>query len=119
MPRLDDQLAFEQTLRVVGSQPATIFGDASGNDIIFFFVNGVKNRSSREQRDFMLAAAAAEKNSDAKLAHSAYKIFFPKADNANSTARSAVRLCSSITGFTSTISKLNMRPWSAMISMAR
>ena len=39
-----------------------------------------------------------------------YKIFFPNADSANSTARSAVRLCSSITGFTSTISKLSIRP---------
>ena len=48
-----------------------------------------------------------------------YRIFFPNADSASSTARSAVRLCSSMTGFTSTISKLSMRPWSAMISMAR
>ena len=39
-----------------------------------------------------------------------YRIFFPKAESANSTARSAVRLCSSITGLTSTISKLVMRP---------
>ncbi len=39
-----------------------------------------------------------------------YRIFFPNADNASSTARSAVWLCSSITGFTSTISKLSMRP---------
>src|ERR1700674_506894 len=49
----------------------------------------------------------------------AYRIFFPNADSVSSTARSAVRLCSSITGFTSTISKLSMRPWSAMISIAR
>src|SRR5262249_2970898 len=47
------------------------------------------------------------------------RIFFPNAESASSTARSAVRLCSSITGLTSTISKLVMRPWSAMISMAR
>ena len=39
-----------------------------------------------------------------------YKIFFPKAEQANSTAKSAVRLRSSITGFTSTISKLSNRP---------
>ena len=39
-----------------------------------------------------------------------YKIFFPNAEQASSTARSAVRLCSSMTGFTSTISKLNNRP---------
>jgi hypothetical protein len=48
-----------------------------------------------------------------------YKIFLPKADIANSTARLAVRLCSSITGLTSTTSKLSIRPWSAMISMAK
>jgi hypothetical protein len=39
-----------------------------------------------------------------------HRIFFPNAEHASSTARSAVRLCSSITGFTSTISKLSMRP---------
>jgi hypothetical protein len=50
---------------------------------------------------------------------SSYRIFLPNAESASSTAKSAVRLCSSITGFTSTISKLSMRPWSAMISMAR
>src|SRR5437868_6950818 len=51
--------------------------------------------------------------------HNDYKIFLPKADIASSTARLAVRLCSSITGLTSTTSKLSIRPWSAMISMAR
>src|SRR5581483_9772179 len=48
-----------------------------------------------------------------------YRIFFPNADSASSTASEAVRLCSSMTGFTSTISKLSRRPWSAMISIAR
>ena len=48
-----------------------------------------------------------------------YRIFFPNAEQASSTARSAVRLCSSMTGLTSTSSKLSMPPWSAMISMAR
>jgi len=47
------------------------------------------------------------------------RIFFPNAEEISSTARSAVRLCSSITGLTSTTSKLSMRPWSAMISIAR
>ncbi len=47
------------------------------------------------------------------------RIFFPNADSASSTASDAVRLCSSMTGFTSTISKLSRRPWSAMISIAR
>lgn len=46
-------------------------------------------------------------------------IFLPNAEQVSSTARSAVRLCSSITGLTSTTSKLRSRPWSARISMAR
>src|SRR6266481_5853117 len=54
-------------------------------------------------------AAASEGNRDMDLAGS-YRIFFPRADSVNSTARLAVRLCSSITGLTSTISKLVMRP---------
>ena len=48
-----------------------------------------------------------------------YRIFFPKAESASSTARSAVRLCSSMTGFTSTISNEVIRPWSAMASITR
>ena len=48
-----------------------------------------------------------------------HRIFFPNAESASSTASDAVRLCSSITGFTSTISKLSIRPWSATISIAR
>lgn len=50
---------------------------------------------------------------------SAYRIFFPNAERLSSTARSAVRLCSSMTGLTSTISNPSMRAWSAIISMAR
>ena len=44
------------------------------------------------------------------LAPCFYRIFLPNAEHASSTARSAVRLCSSITGFTSTTSKLSIRP---------
>src|ERR1019366_6192489 len=50
--------------------------------------------------------------------HPAQRIFLPNADSASSTASSAVWLRSSSTGFTSTSSKLSMRPWSAMISIA-
>jgi hypothetical protein len=45
-----------------------------------------------------------------------YSIFFPNADSASSTASSAVRLCSSMTEFTSTLSKLSRCPSSAVIS---
>lgn len=50
---------------------------------------------------------------------SPYSIFFPNAELASSTASSAVRLYSSITGLTSTMSMEVIRPWSAMISIAR
>ncbi len=70
----------------------------------------------------MFAAAPAEKNADTQFLHVTalpQRIFFPNTDSANSTARLAVWLRSSITGLTSTISKLVSRPWSAMISIAR
>src|ERR1039458_7253438 len=117
--RLKDQLALQQVLGVLRREPAPVLGDADGHDFVFVFVDGLEHRRGREQRNLMLPAPPAKKTSDPKLFHNLYSIFFPNADSANSTARSAVRLCSSITGFTSTISKLNMRPWSAMISMAR
>ena len=66
MPRLENQLALQQILRVSRRQPAPILGDADGHDFIFVFVDGVENRRSREQRNLMLAAAPAKKNSDAK-----------------------------------------------------
>ena len=49
----------------------------------------------------------------------AHRIFLPKAESASSTPSSAVRLASSMTGFTSVNSNESMRPESAIISMAR
>src|SRR5580692_9660118 len=114
--------SLQQPLRISRGDPSALLGDADGHNFVFIFVDGVENRRGREQGDLMLTAAPAKQDADSNFLHGlnvAYRIFFPKADSANSTARSAVRLCSSITGFTSTISKRSMRPWSAMISMAR
>src|SRR5277367_1206121 len=112
----------QQPLRIVRRDPAAVLGNADGHNFVFILVNGVKDGRCREQRNLMLPAASAKENADSNFPHGferGYRIFLPNADNANSTAKSAVRLCSSITGFTSTISKLSMRPWSAMISIAR
>src|SRR5580704_1832907 len=116
------EFSTKQPLRIGRSDPSALLGDADGHYFVLVFVDGVENRRGREQGDLMLSTAPAKQNANSKFFHSfnaGYRIFFPNADNASSTARSAVRLCSSITGLTSTISKLNMRPWSAMISMAR
>ena len=45
-----------------------------------------------------------------------YRIFFPKAEHASSTARSAVRLCSPMTGLTSTIVSTGSLFWPRAIA---
>src|SRR5580698_700745 len=107
------KFSLQQPLRIRSSHPSTFLSDADGHHFVFVFVDGVENRRSRKQRDLMLPTAPAKQDADSNLFHGLnmpYRIFFPNADTANSTAKSAVRLCSSITGFTSTISKLSMRP---------
>ena len=47
--RLKHELARQQILGVLGRQPATIFGDADGNDLVLFFIDCVENRCGREQ----------------------------------------------------------------------
>ncbi len=58
--RLEHELAGQQIFGVLGREPASIFGDADGHDVILFFVDCVENRGGGEQRNFMLAAAPAE-----------------------------------------------------------
>ena len=69
----------------------------------------------RADRNLVLAAAAAVNDGDSTL----HRIRFPSADMTSSTARSAVRLTSSITGLTSTTSMDTMAPESQIISMAK
>ena len=69
MPRLKNQLALQQILGVIRSQPAAVFGDADGHDLVFIFIDGLQNRRGREQRNLVLSTAPAEKNADPKLFH--------------------------------------------------
>ena len=57
---LNLKFACEQIFGMLGGQPASFFGDADGNDVIFLFIDGVENGCGGEQRNFMLSAAAAE-----------------------------------------------------------
>ena len=52
-----------------GGKPAAFLGNADGHDFIFVFVDGVNNGGGGEQRDFVLSAAPAKKDADAKLLH--------------------------------------------------
>src|ERR1019366_5217449 len=69
----------------------------------------------RTDRDFVLAVAAAVNYGYSYF----HKMRFPNPDTINSTARSAVRFRSSITGFTSTTSIETICPESQIISRAK
>src|SRR5580658_1182640 len=69
----------------------------------------------RTDGNLMLAATPAVNYGDCRF----HRIFLPMADMIISTAKSAVRLISSITGLTSTTSMEIMRPLSQINSMAR
>ena len=66
MLRLGFGFAFQQVLGMEVGEPAALLGDADGNDLVFLFIDGFENGGCREQRDFMLAAASAEEDSDSK-----------------------------------------------------
>ena len=53
-------LACQQAFGICGRDPSPFFGDADRNDFEFLLVDCLENRGRREQRDFVLAAAAAE-----------------------------------------------------------
>src|SRR6267154_6059776 len=106
----------QQCFGVTCRHPEAIFRDSNRDNVILALVDGVENRGGGEQGNLMFTRAAAEKDTYAEFLH---RIFFPNADAVNSTAKSAVRFFSSSTGLISTISKLNMPPRSAIISMAR
>jgi hypothetical protein len=67
--RLKHEFARQQILRVLGGEPAAILGDADRHDFILLSIDCVENGRGREQRDFVFAAAPAEKNSNSKLFH--------------------------------------------------
>src|SRR5579871_1775688 len=80
--------------------PAPLFSNENALDFKALRVHRRNNRLGRAQRNFMLPAPPPVQNRDPKF----HKIRFPRALVASSTASSAVRLASSSTGFTSTIS---------------
>jgi hypothetical protein len=57
----------EQSFGVFGREPAAIFGDADGNDLVFRLIDCVKDGRGRKQRNFVLAAASAKENADSNL----------------------------------------------------
>src|ERR1022692_3997522 len=84
----------------------------------YFIAGPIQSRHNgfrRADRNLVLAAASAVDYGDCGF----HRIFLPMADRIISTAKSAVRLISSITGLTSTTSMESMRPLSQISSMAR
>src|SRR6202012_2668120 len=59
--------AGEESFGVVSLQPAALLGDADLDDVVLFTVDGVKDGVGGAERDFVLAALAAEKNADAEF----------------------------------------------------
>ncbi len=88
--------------RIGAGTPAAVFPDQITDHFVPLGIHRGDHRFSRHQRDFMLAAAAAVNHRHPRL--HVHRIFFPIADRISSTASSAVRFTSSITGFTSTTS---------------
>ena len=63
------RLASEQAFGIDGGQPTTVFGDTDGDDLVLILIDGFENRSGGKQRDFVLAAAAAEKYAHSEFLH--------------------------------------------------
>src|SRR5579871_3034580 len=95
--------------------PLPFLGDEVFRNLVLSGVHRADDGLGRSQGDFMLAAAPPVDDCNARF----HRIFFPSADMTSSTARSAVRFTSSITGFTSTTSMETICPESQIISMAK
>ena len=46
---LEDELAVQQILGVLGREPASVFGDADGHHVVLLFIDCVEDRGGREQ----------------------------------------------------------------------
>ena len=57
-------LSGQQAFCVRGRNPSALFRDPDGNELVFLLIDCVENRCGRKQRDFVLAAPAAEENAD-------------------------------------------------------
>jgi len=58
--------AVEQALGLRAAEPAALLVDGDGDDIVALAVDGLEDGGGREQRDLVLAGAAAKENSDAE-----------------------------------------------------
>src|SRR5438874_10041868 len=62
-------LAAQKTLGMNVSHPFSRFGNADGDNVELFLVDGIEHRGGGEQRDFVLAAASSEEHADLQLLH--------------------------------------------------
>src|SRR4029077_3382185 len=95
--------------------PLALLIDEVLDFLVLFRVQPGEDRLCRTDRDFMLAGAAAVNHGYSYF----HRMRFPNPDMISSTAKSAVRLRSSITGFTSTTSMETMCRESQIISNAK
>ena len=65
--RRSRSIARQQVLRSPGDEPVPGLVDADGHHVKFPAINRLQNRSGRQQRNLMLAAAPAKKNAYAKF----------------------------------------------------
>ena len=62
-----DRFSLQQLLGMLGGQPSAFLRDPDGHDFLFVLVNRIENGRSRQQRDFVLAAAPAKKDANPKF----------------------------------------------------
>src|ERR1022692_3029082 len=96
-------------------RPFAFAADEVLDDLVFGGVHPVHDGLRRPYGHIVLARPAAVNDGYSYL----HRIRFPNPDMTNSTARSAVRFTSSITGFTSTTSIETMCRESQIISIAK
>jgi hypothetical protein len=77
---------------VLGGQPAAFFCDPDGHDLVFFLVNRIENGRSRQQRDFVLAAAPAKQDANPKFLH-AFSIRHKRHSTSKKLEQRLVKLC--------------------------
>src|SRR5204863_6185778 len=97
--------------------PAAVLANQIAHHFVALGFQRGDNGFGRAQRDLMLATAASINHGYARF--HIQRIFFPMAERMSSTASSAVRLTSSITGLTSTTSMESTLAESQAISITR
>jgi hypothetical protein len=64
-----DLLALQEPYGVRLADPTALFGNANGDYFIFVFIEGLKDGSRRQQRDFVLTAAPTEEDANPEFLH--------------------------------------------------